>query len=77
MNEKTKPRVRTSTSARVTVTVEVNVGSWGPECELDQVYRQGSESAIGKLRRVIGNDSSIRILKVGAIEAMTTRAEYQ
>lgn len=73
----TKPKVRTSTSARVTVTVEVNVGSWGPECELEQVYRQGSETAIGRLRRLIGSDPNVRITKIGQIEALTTRAEYQ
>jgi hypothetical protein len=39
------------TYARATLTIEVrNIGSWGPGCQLDQVYRQAAEAAIGKIR---------------------------
>jgi hypothetical protein len=50
--------------ATVTVTVEIsNLGAWGSDCQLDQVYKQAAESAIGKLRtgmreqdfRIVGN----------------------
>jgi hypothetical protein len=70
-----KPTARTSTVARVTITLEVEVGSWGPECDLAQVYRQGSESALGKIRAMIGNSgygANIRIVKAGPVEALTT-----
>lgn len=36
-----RPIVRTSTAATVTLTIELtNLGSWGPDCMIDQVYRQ-------------------------------------
>ena len=50
------------------------VGSWGPECGLDQVYRQASEAAIGKLKRLTQAER-IRIVGVTKIEAVTTEAE--
>jgi hypothetical protein len=48
-----KPRVRTSTGATVTITVELTgLGSWGPECTTEQVYRQAREAAINRLRNM-------------------------
>ena len=42
-----------STYATMTVTIEVrNLGSWGPQCQIDQVYRQAAESAIGYLSKL-------------------------
>ena len=36
-----KPIVRTKTGAKVTLTLELtNLGSWGPDCKIDQVYKQ-------------------------------------
>ena len=44
---------RIQTRARVQVTLEIDVSDcWGPDCALDQVFRQASESAIGILRGV-------------------------
>lgn len=38
--------------ARVQLTIDILVAdSWGPECTVDQVQRQATESAIGALRR--------------------------
>lgn len=54
-----KPTIRTSTSALVQVTVEVRAGSWGDGCDLAQVYKQASESAIGKLRRALASIKAI------------------
>lgn len=43
-----KPRI--TAYARATLTVEVTgLGSWGPECSVDQIFRQASESAIGRI----------------------------
>lgn len=39
-----------STTARATLTVEIYaLGSWGKDCQLDQVYKQAAEAAIGRL----------------------------
>ncbi|MCS3807855.1 hypothetical protein [Xanthomonas sp. 4461] len=71
-----KPTIRTSTSALVQVTVEVRAGSWGDGCDLAQVYRQASESAIGKLRRALQNEN-VRIVGVASIKAITTNTEVR
>lgn len=72
-----KPIVRTTTGAKVTLTVELsNLGSWGPDCQLDQVYRQAQEAAIGRLNRAFKDDSrNIRILGPVIVEAITTDME--
>ena len=69
-----KPVIRTSTSAIVQVTVEVPAGSWGTGCELSQVYKQASEEAVGKLRRLF-KEERIRIVGVASIKAVTTDTE--
>ena len=65
---------RITAYARATVTIEVTgLGSWGPECQNDQVFRQASEAAIGRIRncrdlrnvRVIGEP---KITMVCAVE---------
>ncbi|HDS1531939.1 TPA: hypothetical protein QEK88_001790 [Stenotrophomonas maltophilia] len=66
-----KPVIRTSTSALVQVTVEVRTGSWGEGCQLDQVYRQASASALGKLQRALEKEG-VRIVGVASIKAITT-----
>ncbi len=44
------------------MTVEIsNVGAWGSECQLDQVYKQAAESALGMLRRGM-RDRDFRII---------------
>lgn len=71
-----KPTIRTSTSALVQVTVQVRTGSWGEGCTLDQVYRQASESALGKLRRALENQG-VHIVGVASIKAITTDTEVR
>ncbi|WP_329767348.1 hypothetical protein [Stenotrophomonas maltophilia] len=71
-----KPVIRTSTSALVQVTVEVRTGSWGGGCQLDQVYRQASASAIGKLQRALEKEG-VRIVGVASIKAITTDTEVR
>lgn len=72
-----KPIVRTTTGAKVTITVELsNLGSWGPDCMLDQVYRQAREAAVGRLNRAFKEDARhIRILGPVIVEAITTDIE--
>ena len=50
-----KPTVRTTTGAVVTLTVQIsNVGSWGPDCTTDQVYRQSAGFAMHSPTRGMG-----------------------
>lgn len=74
-----KPRVRTTTGARVKLTIELkNLGSWGPDCQIDQVYRQAIEAAIGRVRRAFQSDpSGIKIIGVPSVEAITTSMEQK
>lgn len=73
----TKPHARTSTAAKVTLTIELtNLGSWGPDCTIDQVYRQAREAAIGRLNKVFkDHTSTTRILGPVVVEAITTDLE--
>ncbi|WP_070096470.1 hypothetical protein [Pseudomonas sp. NBRC 111139] len=72
-----KPHARTSTGAKVTITIEMtNLGSWGPDCTLDQVYRQAREAAIGRLNNVFkAHVATTRILGPVIVEAVTTDLE--
>jgi len=72
-----KPHARTSTCAKVTLTVELtNLGSWGPDCTLDQVYRQAREAAIGRLDKVFKDHiATTRILGPVIVKAVTTDLE--
>lgn len=74
-----RPTARLTTTARVTVTLEVEVGSWAPECDLAQVYRQGSETALGKVRNMISGSRyhGIRIVQAGPVEALTTNMDVR
>lgn len=45
-----KPVIRTKTNATVTLTIELsNLGSWGPDCQTSQIYKQAIEAANGRL----------------------------
>lgn len=72
-----KPIVRTQTGAKVTLTIELtNLGSWGPDCKLDQVYQQAREAAVGRINRAFKDDTlHIRILGPVVVEAITTNLE--
>lgn len=74
-----KPIIRTTTGARVTLTIEIsNVGSWGPECQMDQVYRQALESAVGRVRNAFAKDArGVKIVGVPVIQAITTDMEIK
>jgi hypothetical protein len=51
-------------TVRVRVVVEVPVRStWGSDCTVAQVQKQGIEEAVGALRRVVGS-SGIRFVNV-------------
>jgi hypothetical protein len=74
-----RPTVRTTTGATVTLTIELtNLGSWGPDCMIDQVYRQAREAAIGRINRAFKDDQrSVRILGPVVVKAITTDVELR
>jgi hypothetical protein len=73
-----KPIVRTKTGAKVTLTLELtNLGSWGPECKIDQVYRQALEQACGRLGRLFQGQSDIQIVGRPVVQAISTDVEIK
>lgn len=61
------------TKATVQVTVEVDAsGSWGPECSMEQIIRQASESAVGQIR---GSLHKFRLIGDPAVTAITNIAD--
>lgn len=73
-----KPIIRTTTGAKVTLTLELtNLGSWGPECQIHQVYKQALDQAVGKLGRLFQGQSNIRIVGRPVIQAITTDVEVK
>lgn len=74
----TKPTVRTSTGAVVTLTIQIsNLGSWGPECQIDQVYRQAIVEAKGRLAKAFSGDRNIAIVGVPNVRSITTDMEVK
>ncbi|KFK93583.1 MULTISPECIES: hypothetical protein [unclassified Serratia (in: enterobacteria)] len=72
-----KPVVRTTTGATVKLTVELSsLGCWGPDCQIDQVYRQALREAEGKLRRLF-EGQNIRIIGSAQVQAITTDVEVK
>jgi len=72
------PVVRTKTGAKVTLTLELtNLGSWGPECQINQVYKQALDQAAGKLGRLLNGQSDIRIVGRPVVQAITTDVEVK
>lgn len=71
-----KPTVRTTTNATVTLTIElINLGSWGPDCQTAQVYRQAIDAANGRLNKIFAGDKDVRILAGAKVTAITTDLE--
>jgi hypothetical protein len=71
--------VRTTTGARVTVTLELtNLGSWGPDCKIDQVYHQAREAAIGRIRNAFAKDArGVKVVGTPQVQAITTDVEVR
>lgn len=60
-----------STTAKVKLTVEVATGeSWGPDCPLGQVYKQGTEAAVGKLRQILAGHKDVVIIGEPVVTAI-------
>lgn len=78
MSEAKKPRVKTTTGAVVTLTIQIsNVGSWGPDCQMSQVYSQALESARQRLSKAFSGSRDIAIVGVPNIRSITTDMEVK
>lgn len=72
-----KPKVRTTTGAVVTLTVQIsNVGAWGPDCQIEQVYRQAIVEAKGRLAKAL-NSRDIKFIGEPVVKAITTDVELK
>lgn len=55
-------------TARVVVTLELSgLGTWGTSCAIEQIYKQATDAAKGKIHRAFSNDLSIKIVDTKAI----------
>lgn len=66
-----KIKANLTTHAVVTVEVHVTVGSWGQQCTMDQVYKQASESAEGKVRRLLSSAHDVEMLGAKTVRMWT------
>lgn len=72
-----KPKARTTTGATVTLTVRIsNIGSWGPDCQLDQVYRQAVVEAKGRVAKALGARDFVFVGEP-VVQAITTDMELK
>lgn len=72
-----KPKVRTTTGATVTLTVQIsNLGSWGPDCQMEQIYRQAIVEAKNRLSKAM-NGRDIKFIGEPVVRAITTDMEQR
>jgi hypothetical protein len=45
--------LRRTAHATVSLVIDVETGTWGPECTIDQATRQAREEAIGRVMRLL------------------------
>lgn len=44
---------KSQATAKIQVTVQVEAGTWGSDCGLDQVYRQAAQEGTEKIRKAL------------------------
>lgn len=58
--------------ATVQLTVEISgLGNWGAGCTVDQVHRQATEAAVGKLARAMGQTRDFRLIGNPIVRVIT------
>lgn len=72
-----KPKVRTTTGATVTLTLQIsNLGVWGPDCQMEQIYRQAIIEAKNRIAKALsGRD--IKFIGEPVVRAITTDMEQR
>lgn len=72
-----KSSLRTNTVARVRLTIEVsNLGNWGADCPVSQVYQQALVEAENVLRKLF-QGNGVRVIGNAVVTAITTDVEVQ
>lgn len=72
-----KPKVRTTTGATVTLTVQIsNLGSWGPDCQMEQIYLQAIVEAKNRIAKAM-NGRDIKFIGEPVVRAITTDMEQR
>ncbi|EEJ7233390.1 hypothetical protein S483_001279 [Salmonella enterica subsp. salamae] len=72
-----KPRVRTTSGATVTLTIQVsNLGSWGPDCPMGQIYNQAIIEAKSRIAKAL-NGRDIKFIGEPVVRAITTDMEQR
>ncbi|MGQ3662625.1 hypothetical protein [Citrobacter braakii] len=72
-----KPKVRITTGATVTLTLQIsNLGVWGPDCQMEQIYRQAIIEAKNRIAKALsGRD--IKFIGEPVVQAITTDMEQR
>ena len=67
-----------TTRAVVTLTVEVrDCGNWGLACALEQVQKQATESAIGRVRNLLERTGEKSVTIIGAVKVLAITSEMK
>ena len=63
-------------SAVVELTLEVNlVDKWGPDCKIEQLFKQAEDSAKMRVGKMIGQDPNIHIRGKAKVTAILVEEE--
>lgn len=67
---------RVSSYATVQLTIEIRgLGSWGPECQIDQVHKQAKREALEKLARATKGTRDFRVIGEPVVSTITHEEE--
>jgi len=70
--------LNTRTNATVRLTIELsNLGSWGADCPVAQVYKQALVEAENNLRKMFSGNKNARIIGNAVVIAITTDVEVK
>ena len=72
MATKNKPVLKSTTTAYATVKLKVRCGSYGPECNLDQILRQASSEAEDMLRNAFASTPRVQVLGCEVVDGVTS-----
>lgn len=68
MNNKARPY---TSSATIQLTIEVEVGSWSPECTINQAISQGTREASNVIKAALSGEKGLRILDAKCVRLIT------
>jgi hypothetical protein len=64
---------KTRVTATVRLVIELDEGTWGPDCKLEQVYKQAKQGAIGQLENAFKDRvKNVRLLSAEVTAVLVT-----